>query len=172
DVFVNGQAGAYRVFVTVRPPHAVPGIADVEVLVTSSEDVNGVGDVQIVPLPLTGPGAQFAPAPDVAMRSPGDPRLFTGHLWMMTAGAWQVRVAISGDRGQGSLSVPVPTIPQATLGMTRALRVLLFGFMLVLSAGFITIVSAIVREAPLEAGEAPDRLARRRGRIAGLIATC
>jgi hypothetical protein len=172
DVFLDGQAAAYRVFVTVRPPHAVPGIADVEVLLTSSDDVNDVRGVRIVPLPLTGPGARFAPASDVAVRSPDDPRLFTGRLWMMTAGAWQVRVAVSGDRGQGSLSVPVPTVPQATLGMTRALRALLFSFMLVLCAGFVTIVSAIVREAPLEAGEAPDRLARRRGRIAGLIATC
>src|SRR6185503_8488224 len=96
----------------------------------------------------------------------------TGHLWLMTAGAWQVRVAVSGDRGQGNLSVPVPTMPQATLGMTRALRALLIGFMVVLCAGFVSIVSAIVREAPLEDGEAPDGRARLRGRIAGLIATC
>ena len=41
---------------------------------------------------------------------------------MMTAGAWQVRVAVAGDRGEGTLSVPVPTLPQATLGMTLALR--------------------------------------------------
>jgi hypothetical protein len=168
DVFLDAQAGAYHVFVTVRPPHAVPGIADVEVLTTSSD----VHDVRIVPLPLSGPGAQFAPTADVATRSPGDPRLFTGHLWMMTAGAWQVRVAVSGDHGQGTLSVPVPTMPQATLAMTRALRALLFGFMLVLGAGFIAIVSAIAREARLDAGELPDRLARRRGRIAGLLAAC
>src|SRR5204863_8831147 len=128
----------------------VPGVADVEVLATS-DDVN---DVRIVPLPLTGPGAQLAPAADVATRSPGDPRLFTGQLWMMTAGAWQVRVAVSGDRGQGTLSVPVPTMPQATLAMTRALRALLFGFMLVLCTSFIAIVSAIAREAWLEAGDA------------------
>jgi hypothetical protein len=168
DVFLDGQAGAYRVFVTVRPPHAVPGIADVEVLTTSSD----VHDVRIVPLPLTGPGAEFAPTADVATRSPGDPRLFTGHLWMMTAGAWQVRVAISGDRGEGNLSVPVPTMPQATLAMTRSRRALLFVFMLVLGTGFIGIVSAIAREAFLERGAAPDRRARRRGRLAGLIATC
>jgi hypothetical protein len=168
DVFLDGQAGAYRVFVTVRPPHAVPGVADVEVLTTSSD----VHDVRIVPLPLTGPGAQFAPTPDVATRSPDDPRLFTGHLWMMTAGAWQVRIALSGDRGLGSLSVPVPTMPQATLAMTRTLRALLFGFMLALCTGFIAIVSAIAREARLEAGAVPDRAARRRGRIAGFVATC
>ena len=98
DVFLDGQAGPYRIFVTIRPPHAIPGVADVEVL-TTSDDVH---EIRIVPLPLTGPGAQFAPVPDVASRSPDDARLFTGHLWMMTAGAWQVRVAVSGDRGPGT----------------------------------------------------------------------
>jgi hypothetical protein len=167
DVFLEGDAGPYRIFVTVRPPHAVPGIADVEVLAASSE----IRTVQIVPLPLTGPGAQFAPTPDVAVPSAEDARLFTGHLWLMTAGAWQVRVAVSGDRGPGTLSVPVPAMPQATLAMARPLGVLLFGFMLLLAAGFVVIVAAIAREAALPAGEAPDDRARRRGRIAGLIAS-
>jgi hypothetical protein len=168
DVFLDGQAGPYRIFVTVRPPYAVPGVADVEVLTTSPD----VRDVRIVPLPLTGPGAQFAPVSDVATPSPEDPRLFTGQLWMMSAGAWQVRVAVSGDLGQGTLSVPVPTLPQATLAMTRSLRALLFVFMFVLCGGFISIVAAIARETGLEAGEAPGPLARRRGRIAGFIAAC
>ena len=63
DVFLEGQAGPYRLLVTVRPPHAIPGVADVEVLTTSDE----VRDVRIVPLPLTGPGAQFAPVADRAV---------------------------------------------------------------------------------------------------------
>src|SRR5207302_1734879 len=123
-----------------------PGVADVEILTT---DVD-VREVRLVPLPLTGPGAQFAPVSDAATRSPDDPRLFTGHLWMMTAGAWQVRVQVTGDRGRGDLSVPVPTLPQATLAMTSALRAMLIAFMVLLGAGFVTIVSAIVREATLE----------------------
>jgi hypothetical protein len=168
DVFLDGQAGPYRLFVTVRPPRAIPGIADVEIL-TSASDVR---EIRIVPLPLTGPGAQFAPVPDDAVRSRDDPRLFSGHLWMMTAGAWQVRVTVMGDRGRGVLAVPVPTLPQSTLAMTRTLRATLFIFMLVLSAGFVSIVSAVAREAPLEAGETPGPAARRRGRIAGLVAAC
>ncbi len=118
DVFLDGQAGPYRVLVTIRPPYAIPGVADVEVLTTSDD----VREMRIVPLPLTGPGAQFAPVPDVAPRSPDDARLFTGHLWMMTAGAWQVRVAVSGDRGPGQLAVPVPTLPNSTLAMGRGAR--------------------------------------------------
>jgi len=166
DVFLDAQAGPYRVLVTVRPPHAIPGVADVEVLSPAHE----LRRVQIVPLPLTGPGAQFAPAPDVAVRSADTPSLFTGHLWVMTAGAWQVRVTVDGDRGQGTLSVPVPTLPQTTLAMTPALRALLSVVMLLLCAGFVVIASALFREARLRAGETPGATARRHGRIAGAVA--
>jgi hypothetical protein len=168
DVFLDGQAGPYRVLVTVRPPYAVPGVADVEVL-TLSPDVNAV---RIVPLPLTGPGATFAPTPDVAVRSRDDSRLFTGQLWMMSAGAWQVRVSVSGKRGDGTLSVPVPTLPRSTLAMSGGLRALLFAFMIVLCGGFVSIVSAIAREARLAPGELPGPAARRRGRVAGFLAAC
>lgn len=167
DVFLEGLAGPYRIFVTVRPPIAIPGVADVEVLATT-EDLR---DVHIVPLPLTGQGAKFAPVPDRAVRSSEDRKLFTGHLWLMTAGAWQVRVTVDGDNGEGSLSVPVPTLPQQTLAMTASLRVILFVFMFLLGAGFVAIVSAMAREAKLGAGEQLDAKARRRGRIAAAAAT-
>jgi hypothetical protein len=167
DVFLDGTAGPYRLFVTVRPPIAIPGVADVEVL-TTSDDVRGV---HIVPLPLAGQGAKFAPVADRAVRSSEDPKLFTGHLWLMTAGAWQVRVTVAGDKGEGTLSVPVPTLPQRTLAMTSSLRAILFVFMFLLAAGIVAIVSAMAREAKLGAGETFDARARRRGRIAGAIAS-
>ena len=166
DVFLEGRAGEYRLLVTVRPPTAIPGVADVEVRATSDD----VRDVRIVPLPLGGAGAKFAPVPDRAVRSTDDPRLFTGHLWLMGAGAWQVRVAVTGDRGEGTLSVPVPALPQATLAMPATMRAILFVFMLLLGGGFVAIISAMFREARLGAGEALDRRSRRRGRIAGAIA--
>ncbi len=167
DVFVESNAGPYRLFVTVRPPLAIPGVADVEVLATSDD----VREVRIVPLPLTGPAAKFAPVPDRAQQSTDDRRLFTGHLWMMSAGAWQVRVFVSGDRGEGTLAVPVPTLPQSTLAMTPALRVVLFILMFLLATGFVAIASAMAREARLGARETLDRRSRRRGRIAAAIAT-
>jgi len=166
DVFVDGQAGPYRILVTVRPPYAIPGVAEVEVMTRDGD----VDDVQIVPLPLTGPGARFAPVPDRAQRSPDDSHLFFGRVWMMTAGAWQVRVAAGGSRGSGVLAVPVPALPQSTLAMSRGLRALLLVLMVTLGAGFIAIVSALVREARLEPGVRPDRRARRRGRIAAAVA--
>ena len=166
DVFLDGQAGPYRVLVTVRPPQVIPGVTDVEIRTTASD----VRDVRVVPLPLAGAGARFAPVPDVAARSPADSQLFTAHLWMMTAGAWQVRLSIDGDRGRGDLSIPVPTLPKSTLGMGRALGVLLFLCMLVLGVGFVSIVSAMAREARLGPGEVAGPAGRRRGRIAGALA--
>jgi hypothetical protein len=168
DVFLDAAAGPYRLLVAIRPPHAIPGVADVEVRSTTGD----VQDVRIVPLPLTGPGAQFAPVPDRAVRSSEDPQLFIGHLWMMTAGAWQVRITATGGRGAGSIAVPVPTLPQSTLAMSVALRALLVALMLTLASGFVAIVSAIVRESRLDAGVPPDAAAVRRGRIAGAVAAC
>ena len=166
DVFLDGRAGSYRLFVTIRPPHAIPGIAEVEVLTTSDD----VQEIRIVPLPLMGPGAQFAPVPDIASRSTADPRLFTGSLWMMTAGAWQVRVTVTGGRGPGHLSIPVPTLPKATLAMSRLVAVLLATLMFLLSAGFVAVVATIVRESFLEPGEIADPRRRRHGRMAGSLA--
>ena len=167
DVFLEGHAGPYRLFVTVRPPLAIPGVADVEVL-TTSEDVR---EVHLVPMPLRGDGAKFAPVPDRAVRSTDDPKLFTGHLWLMGAGSWQVRINVTGTSGEGTLSVPVPTLPKATLAMTMPVKAMLFGLMLLLGAGFVGIISAMAREAKLGAGETVNARAKLRGRIAGAIAT-
>jgi hypothetical protein len=166
DIFLDAPAGPYRLLVTVRPPYAVPGVADVEILVPAGD----VDSIRIVPLPLTGAGAQFAPTPDIATRSTADPNLFTGHLWMMSAGAWQVRIAAGGARGEGTLSVPVPTLPQATLAMKSALRGILIVLLLLLCAGAVGIVSAFAREATLRDGEQPGPRQIRRGRIATVAA--
>jgi hypothetical protein len=168
DVFVDTHAGPYRMFVTVRPPYAIPGIAEIEVVVPDG----GVERLRVAPLPLTGPGARFAPAPDVAVRPPGQKTVFTASLWMMTAGAWQIRIDAEGSRGAGAASVPVPTLPQATLQMGRALGALLVVLLGLLAAGLVSIVAAVARDATLPAGEAPDARARRRGRIAGFVAAC
>src|SRR5262249_35608365 len=104
------------------------------------------------------------------VRSPRVPKLSPGHLWMMTAGAWQVRITATGDQGEGSLAVPVPTLPQSTLAMSSALRALLVGLMLILAGGFVALVAAVAREASLAPGVSPDKKAKRRGRLAGTIA--
>jgi hypothetical protein len=81
DVYVDAAAGPYRLLVTVRPPRVIPGVADVEI---RSMDPD-VQEVRIVPLRSPDPERSSLP-PDLATRSQNEPQLFTGHLWMMTAG--------------------------------------------------------------------------------------
>src|SRR5439155_5533775 len=135
-----------------------PGVAEIEMRSASP----GVRELRIVPLPLTGPGAKFAPTPDVAQRSKQDPQFFTGSLWLMSVGEWQVRIHAEGDQGSGELSVPVPALPTRTQKMQTGIGALLFVLMLVLAVGIVSIVGAGVREGQLDPGlEAPPSRIRR-----------
>jgi hypothetical protein len=160
DVFYEGGAGPYRLLVTVRPPVVVPGVAEIEIRAPSE-----VSRLRIVPMPLTGPGARFAPVPDLAVRSKEDPLFFTGSLWMMTSGSWQVRIRAEGSRGSGELSVPVPALASRTLTMQRGLGAFLLTLLVVLGMGAISIVGASVREGQLDPGLAPQRAQVRRSHI-------
>jgi len=160
DVFFEGNAGPYRLFVTVRLPPVIPGIAEIEI----RSESNAVREVRIVALRLTGPGSQYAPTPDLAQRAENDPQFFTGSVWLMEGGSLQVRIQADGKRGKGQVSVPVPSIVQRVLPMQRRLGVLLFALMVLLACGLVSIAGAAVREAELEPGVAsmPSRAHRAR----------
>ena len=111
DVFFEGNAGPYHLFVTVRMPQVIPGIAEIDVR-SESKDARTIA---VVPLRLTGQGSKFPPTPDVAQVSKDDPQFFTASLWLMEFGALQVRVLADGALGKGELSVPVPSYAQRSL---------------------------------------------------------
>jgi hypothetical protein len=160
DVFYDGQAGPFRLLVTIRTPSVIPGVAEIEV----RSAANNVDVVHIVPTPLTGEGAKFAPVPDLAVRSKDDPQFFTGSLWMMTTGSWQVRVTAEGPAGKGDLSVPVPALSSTTKKMQGPIGLVLGALGLLLIVGAVSIVGAGVREGQLEPGVMPDPARVRRSR--------
>ena len=168
DVYYEGQAGPYHLLVTIRTPSVIPGVSEIEV----RSAANDVDVVHIVPTPLTGPGAKFAPVPDLAQRSKDDPQFFTGSLWMMTSGSWQVRVTAEGAKGKGVISVPVPALSSTTKSMQAPTGIVLAVLGLVLLVGAVSIVGAGVREGQLEPGVAPDpgRVRRSRWVMAGTAA--
>jgi hypothetical protein len=161
DVFCEGNAGPYHLFVTIRVPLVIPGVAEIQVR-TESPDIR---TVQVVPLRLTGPGSNFPPTPDLATSSKDDPQFFTASLWMMEWGALQVRILVDGAQGKGELSVPVASFAQRTMPMQKSLGALLFALMLVLSVGVISIVGACVREGNLEPSEIPAPPNKRAARL-------
>lgn len=164
EIFYESDAGPYKLFVTIRPPEVIPGVAEVSIRAAATD----IQQLRIVPLPLSGEGARFAPVPDLAVRAAEDPQMFTGHLWMMSAGSWQVRILVDGGRGSGQLAVPVPTLPKRTAGMQSALALLLAGLLALLGFAMISVVGASAGEAQLEPGVEPSAAVVRRGRLAML----
>src|SRR5258708_16177420 len=79
DVFYEGNAGPYHLFVTVRVPQVIPGVAEIEVR-SSSADVR---TIQVVPLRLTGQGSSFPPTPDLAFQSTESPQFFPPRLCLL-----------------------------------------------------------------------------------------
>jgi len=74
DVYFEGDAGPYHLFVTVRVPQVIPGVAEIQILCATSD----VRAIQIVPMRLSGAGSNFPPTPDLADQSKEDPKFFTG----------------------------------------------------------------------------------------------
>jgi hypothetical protein len=103
------------------------------------------------------------------MPARGDPQFFTGTLWIMGSGAWQVRVFVEGGLGDGALSVPVTAVASRTGTMGSGLGTVLLALTLLLASGLVAIVAASVREGQTPPDEAPGPDRKRRARIAAVL---
>ncbi len=167
DVFYEGDAGPYHLFVTIRVPQVIPGVAEVEVR-TNSDDVR---EITTAVARLTGAGSKYVPVPDVAKQSKTDPRFFTSSLWLMEYGSLRVLLNVKGTRGPAELSVPVASFGQAILLMPKALGALLLVLAIGLAIGAISIVGAAARESRIAPGAEVSSAYRRRGWRAMAITT-
>ena len=162
NAYFDGVAGPYGVRVIVRTPGVIPGLAQASVRILSGE---GVERVTMRPL-RADVGLDGAPPPDVAVAVPGEAGLYSGELWLMTAGSYSVEVGVAGSEGAGTVFVPVLAVAERRLAMNPAVGAGLAAAALLLFAGALTIVGAAVRESVLEPGREPDAGRRRRGRFA------
>ena len=165
DVFEQVSAGPYKLFITIRPPRVIPGIATIEVRSTGAV----IGSLSITPIPMSGEASKHPPAPDVLKPSKVDPAFYTGYLWLMNRGSWKVRVAIDGAAGPATTSVPVPAVPTEIRHMQRPMGILLGTLGLILIVGLVCIVDASVNEAQLAPGMQPGPDRRRRTIVASVV---
>jgi hypothetical protein len=119
---------------------------------------------------LTGEASKHPPTADAMKVSKDDAQFFTGSLWLMSTGSWQVRFQVEGTLGSAVASVPVAAMSTQILKMQRPLGSLLGVLGLVLVLGMAGIVGAAVMEARLRPGVEPDAARRRGGLIAGGVA--
>jgi hypothetical protein len=166
DVYADAQAGPYRLSVVIRPPLVIPGVADIEVRSQSSDAKR----ITITPVPLTGEGSKHPPVPDPMQQPSSDKSYFTGHLWIMATGSWQIRFAVTGAEGEQTVSIPLPATAMATRKMENGLGATLAVLGLLLVVGMIGIVGAAAREAKLQPGAVPPPSNQRSARIAMAVA--
>jgi hypothetical protein len=161
DVYFQGAAGPYHLIVTIRTPQMIPGVANVEVLSSTP----GITKISVVPTYIVGLGAKYPPVGDVLSQANEDPQYFSGKIWLMESGSWQVRLKVEGAQGPGELAVPVPAFARRTLPMERSMGILLFALMALLVVAFISILGAARREGTLPAGAPTPEKNRRSARI-------
>ncbi len=166
DVYQTIAVGRYKLFVTVRMPLVIPGVATVEARSSGAL----IHRMTITPLPLTGEASKHPPTPDTMQSSTSDQAFFTGSLWIMASGSWQVRFDIDGADGAATASVPVPAVPIGIQRMQRPMGVLLTVLGCILVLGVIGIAMAAAREARLAPGLIPGLARRRRALAAGALA--
>ena len=161
DVYYEGDAGPYHLFVTVRLPKVIPGDAEIQIRSATAD----VQSIQVVLLHLSGPGSELTPAPEVALRSKDDPQFFSSNLWFLELGALQLRIEVDGSQGKAELSIPVASFASQSMPMSRGLRGLLSFLFVFLTLSVVPITGAIVRESSLPPGAVPQKSDRRRSRI-------
>jgi len=148
DVYVEGNAGPYKLSVVVRPPLVIPGVAEIEL----RSQTPGIGRIEIAPIPLTGEASKYPPVPDAMRRPTSDAQYYTGHLWIMATGSWQIRFTVSGSQGPGVFSVPLPATALGTRKMQPGLGIMLAILGVILLIGLVGIVGAAARDALLPPG--------------------
>jgi hypothetical protein len=158
DTWFQGNAGPYPLIVQVIPAGVVPGVATVNVRIAGG----GADRVSLQVNRFDATGG--APPAEPAARDARDPSLYTGKLWVMTAGSNSVIVNVAGRSGVGSVTVPVTIVADRRLELGGPIEVILIAAGVFLFAGLITIVGAAARESTLEPGVTATPASRARAK--------
>jgi hypothetical protein len=147
-VQMQGQAGPYKVMVSVQPPDVIPGTAQITVFIES-------GDAKkVVARPIYFySGDKGAPTPDELAQVPGKPGQFSGFVWLMQSGSSSAQIQIEGDKGKGELIVPIIAVSTAERAMPKELGIGLSIFGVLLFLLMITTIGASVSDGILRPGE-------------------
>lgn len=149
EVYLESLAGPYPLHVVIRPPSVIPGVAEVEVRGLAKD----IQSIRLTPMSLTGAGSKFPPTPEAAIQSKLDPQFWTGSVWIMAPGSWQIRFLVQGARGDAALSVPVLAASNKVARMDAPMAWILIVLIALLVVGAVGIAGAAVAEARLAPGE-------------------
>src|SRR5688500_15542116 len=81
EVVMEGNAGPYKVLVSVMPPEVIPGVAKVKVYLQDPVSTITLRAVYFRS------GDEGAPEPDLMTAVAGTPGQYTGETWLMNGGS-------------------------------------------------------------------------------------
>jgi hypothetical protein len=162
DVLMQGNAGPYKLLVSIKPPDVIPGVAKVKVYLQG-------GDVSSIALRAVyfRSGDEGAPEADKMIAVDGQPGQYVGETWMMNGGSSSVQITVNGAQGKGEIIVPVVAMSTAKKDLPASTGYMLAGLGIFLFVLMLTIIGASVSDALTRGGEAvPAR--RKKIRVVGV----
>ncbi|SKC00852.1 hypothetical protein [Dyadobacter psychrophilus] len=147
-VKMQGQAGPYKVLVSVEPPDVIPGTAKITVYIE-----NGIARKVLARPIYFYSGDKGAPSPDELTQVAGQTGQFQGVVWLMEWGSSSAQIQIAGDKGKGELIVPIVAVSTAERDMPKHLGIGLSILGILLFLLMITTIGASVSDGILRPGE-------------------
>ena len=117
-VQMQGQAGPYKLLVSIEPPDVIPGTAKITVFIENGN----VEKVFARPIYFYS-GDKGAPSPDELAPVAGQAGQFQGIVWLMESGSSGAQIQVEGSQGKGELVVPIAAVSTAERGMPKHLGI-------------------------------------------------
>lgn len=165
-VQMQGQAGPYKLLVSIQPPDVIPGTAQITVFVENGE----AQKVTARPIYFYS-GDKGAPSADELTKVPNQSAQFTGIVWLMEWGSSSAQIQIEGDKGKGEIIVPIIAVSTAQRDMPKQLGIGLSILGVLLFLLMITTIGASVSDGILKPGEVLSKAQKRKRWINMGIAT-
>ncbi|TDB64626.1 hypothetical protein [Arundinibacter roseus] len=156
-VLFQGQAGDYRVLVSVQPPDVIPGTAQITVYVESGR----VSNMYARPIYFSS-GDEGAPSPDELLPVDAQKNQYQGIVWLMEGGSSSVQIDLDGTQGKAELIVPIAAVSTAERDMPAGLGWTLSALGLLLVVLMVTIIGASVSDGLLRPGQQLSAKQRRK----------
>ena len=160
SIVYEGNAGEYLIRIVIRPPGVVPGLAEIFV-----QSLDGkITDVKVQPMKWNA-GAEGSPPSDIAIPMFDQPDKYTSELWLMDFGSYSINVDVNGELGKATAVVPILSIATKQSEMNLIIKTILILLMIILIAGFVTIIGVSILESTLDPGKKPDIIRIKRSKI-------
>lgn len=147
-VQMQGQAGPYKLLVSIEPPDVIPGTAKITVFIENGN----VEKVFARPIYFYS-GDKGAPSPDELAPVAGQAGQFQGIVWLMESGSSGAQIQVEGSQGKGELVVPIAAVSTAERDMPKHLGIGLSILGVLLFLLMITTIGASVSDGILRPGE-------------------